>query len=101
VAFGSHKAKLLSRNQVLMERNTYQEDMLELAQLKQQKYSNSAGLPDINDDSQKSLNQVTTKDLEHFNFLDSLRKKLNVESSKLIDLEVRISGMLFLYLFKF
>ena len=59
------------------------------------KHSNSAGLPDLDTDSQKDLFKISAKEKDHYNFLDSLRKKLNVDSSKLIDLEARISGTYF------
>jgi len=56
------------------------------------KHSNSAGLPCTDEDSQKNPLKISAKEKDHYNFLDSLRKRLHVDSSKLIDLEARISG---------
>jgi hypothetical protein len=33
------------------------------------------------------------KEREHYNFVNSLRERLNVESSKIIDLEARMTGI--------
>ena len=56
------------------------------------RHSNSEGLPEIDRDSQKELVKISAKEKEHYNFLNSLRKNFNVDCSKLIDLECRISG---------
>ncbi len=45
------------------------------------RHSNSEGLPDIERDTNSNLEQgrITTKDKDHFDFLNSLRKNLNVD----------------------
>jgi hypothetical protein len=82
----------MSRNSVVLERRSSTEERLERMQALNAKHSNSAGLPDLGEDSQNDLQKISAKEKDHYNFLDSLRKKLHVDSSKLIDLEARISG---------
>ena len=45
------------------------------------RHSNSEGLPDIERDANSNLEQgkITAKDKDHFDFLNSLRKNLNVD----------------------
>ena len=76
----------------MLERRVSQEERLERMQALNAKHSNSAGLPELNDDSQNDLHKISAKDKDHYTFLSNLRKKLHVDSSKLIDLEARISG---------
>lgn len=59
------------------------------------KHSNSEGLPERDGDSQQELKKIGAKEKEHYNFLNSLRQKLNVDSERLVDLEARISGKSF------
>ena len=35
--------------------------------------------------------KIGSKERDHYNFINSLRERLNVESSKIIDLEARIT----------
>jgi hypothetical protein len=65
------------------------------------RHSNSEGLPELTGpngggggggDSMNQLNRISAKEQDHFNFLNSLRKNLNVDQTKLINLECRMSG---------
>ena len=56
------------------------------------RHSNSEGLPEIDRDSQNPHGKLSAKEKDHFEFLNSLKKNLNVDPAKLINLECRISG---------
>lgn len=58
------------------------------------KHSNSEGLPEIDRDSQNKLINISDKEREHYTFLNNLKTKFNVDQSKLINLECRLSGKL-------
>lgn len=62
------------------------------------RHSNSEGLPDRigEQDSQNQLigQAISSKEREHYNFLNTLKTKYNIDKSKLINLECRLSGMI-------
>jgi hypothetical protein len=74
---------------------TGSKERLELEEyLLNHKHSNSEGLPEIDRDSQHKLINMSTKEREHYTFLNNLKSKYNVDQTKLINLECRLSGKL-------
>lgn len=69
------------------------EAVLELDPAFNARHSNSEGLPEIDRDCSDRLGKLSAKDRDHFDFLNSLRRNLKVDPSKLINLECRLSGM--------
>jgi hypothetical protein len=57
------------------------------------RHSNSEGLPEIeNCENSQQPGKMTAKDIDHLDFLNQLRKNLNVDQAKIINLEFRMSG---------
>ncbi|CDW74566.1 protein kinase domain containing protein [Stylonychia lemnae] len=90
--------KNLSKNQVQIELRqeylpTSQKGKLEIDEyILNHKHSNSEGLPDIDRDNSNQLVNLSNKEKEHYTFLNNLKTKFNVDQSKLINLECRLSG---------
>ena len=62
----------------------YKNSQLDLSPSFNKRHSNSEGLPDRDNDSQKPLIKIGAKEKDHYNFLHALRQRLNVDGGKLV-----------------
>jgi hypothetical protein len=67
-------------------------EKLEIEEFLNAKHSNSEGLPEIDRDSKDDLISISNKQKDHYTFLNNLKNKYNVDPSKLVNLENRLSG---------